>query len=55
MSHVGHMASAGSRTQAPQATTGVPALCGYFRGEYPANTLVEITALTEPEDRICLR
>ena len=24
----------------------------YFKGEYPANTLVEITALTEPENRI---
>ena len=24
----------------------------YFMGEYPANTLVEITALAEPEDRI---
>ena len=27
----------------------------YFKGEYPANTLVEITALAEPEDRTCLR
>ena len=27
----------------------------YFKGEYPANTLVEITALAEPEDRIGLR
>ena len=24
----------------------------YFKGEYPANALVEITALAEPEDRI---
>ena len=24
----------------------------YFKGEYPSNTLVEITALAEPEDRI---
>ena len=24
----------------------------YFKGEYPVNTLVEITALAEPEDRI---
>ncbi len=27
----------------------------YFKSEYPANTLVEITALAEPEDRIGLR
>ena len=27
----------------------------YFKGEYPANTLVEITALAEREDRISLR
>ncbi len=24
----------------------------YFKGEYPANNLVEITALAEPEDRV---
>jgi hypothetical protein len=24
----------------------------YFKGEHPANTLVEITVLAEPEDRI---
>ena len=27
----------------------------YFKGEYPTNTLVEITALAEPEDRTGLR
>ena len=29
-----------------------PLINEYFKGEYPANTLVEITALAEPEDRI---
>ena len=27
----------------------------YFKGEYPANTIVEITALVEPDYRICER
>jgi len=27
----------------------------YFKGEYPANTLIEIAALAEPEDRTGLR
>ena len=62
MSHVGHMASAGSGTPGTSsddwhasALEQQSLISEYFKGEYLANTLVEITALAEPEDRIGLR